>query len=372
MSALASTVGGSQRRYAFSDNGLDSQALGVRMRYFCTYFDSNYLSKGLALYKSLAQHARPFRLWVLCLDRVALDVVLKLDLDAVVPISLEDLEKADSALLLAKRNRSQIEYYFTCTPSLLLYVSSQCPEGEVLTYLDADLFFYSDPSALFEELDQGSVLIIEHRFSPHLRHRLVYGIYNVGLLAFRRDNGGLACLEWCRDRCLEWCYDRLEDGRFADQKYLDDWPTRFPGVVVLQHQGAGVAPWNVSNYSLRSVDGVIMVDSQPLVFYHFHGLNRIGRWLLEPGLGRYAVDAGPILKDAVYGPYVQSLQEAARQGSAVAGRAGTKGGSIRRGGSNRTNILRRIAVEAISRVRIAWGLLRGHIWVVIGGRVVWP
>ena len=34
-------------------------------------------------------------------------------------------------------------------------------------------------------------------------------------ILFRRDENGLACLNWWRDRCNEWCNKRLEDGKEA-------------------------------------------------------------------------------------------------------------------------------------------------------------
>ena len=67
---------------------------------------------------------------------------------------------------------------------------------------------------------------------------------------FKNDRSGREALEWWRERCLEWCYNRHEDGKFGDQKYLDDWVERFKNVRVINNIGVGVAPWNVNSYEL--------------------------------------------------------------------------------------------------------------------------
>jgi hypothetical protein len=223
-------------------------------------------------------------------------------------IPIAELERADPELLETRRQRNLMEYYFTCTPMLPLYILRHNAEVELITYLDADVFFFADPTPIYREMDGGSVLIVEHRFSPRLQHMDLYGIYNVGLVSFRRDQRGLECLEWWREQCIKWCYDRVEAGRFADQKYLDDWPTRFPGVVVLQHKGAGLAPWNLDNYSLAYHNGKLLVDSTPLIFYHFHGFKRINAWVYDPGSTAYALRGNSLVKRQLYGPYWRTLQ----------------------------------------------------------------
>jgi hypothetical protein len=89
-------------------------------------------------------------------------------------------------------------------------------------------------------------------------------------MTFNSDERGLKILQWWQDRCLEWCYARVEDGKFGDQKYLDDWPKRFEGVHVLQHLGGGVAPWNVQQYGLNQSADKLYVNEFSIVFYHFH------------------------------------------------------------------------------------------------------
>ncbi len=278
------------------------------MKYqFCTLFDKNYLFKGLALHSSLQQHCKNYTLWVLCMDDVVYSMLKRMNLPNVKLIHLSEFE--DEELLKAKADRTPVEYCWTCTPSLPLYLLNNYPDMEMATYLDADLFFYNSPDPVYEEMGDHSILIIEHRYSPHFQHMAeTSGIYNVELVTFRKDERGLTCANWWRDRCNEWCYYRCEDGKLGDQKYLDDWPERFEGVWVLQHKGAGLAPWNIERYKVHSRNGTTYVDDDALIFYHFHSLaiQERGRFkLAAPGYGLSKDDIR-----LVYKPYLTALKDA--------------------------------------------------------------
>ncbi|KDB08742.1 hypothetical protein LIG30_2200 [Burkholderia sp. lig30] len=239
-----------------------------RVRHYCTLFDRNYLIKGLAMYQSLERHAGDFRLHILCMDDHAYDLLARLALPRAELIRLTDFE--DQALLAVKADRTVAEYCWTCAPCLPVYMLERHPEVDFITYLDADLLFYSSLEPLYAEIGSASSVIVEHRFSPRFASAIVNGRYNVQWVSFRRDAAGLETLYWWRDKCIEWCFYRLEDDRMGDQKYLDCWTTKFKGVHELQHVGAGTGPWNYANYRIRDEGGQVWVDDVPLVFYHFH------------------------------------------------------------------------------------------------------
>lgn len=278
------------------------------MLHFCTYFDSNYLVRFLPMYRSLARHCREkYRLHVLCLDEAAYETITKLDLADVIPVKLATIEAADPALAQTKTTRQRYEYYFTITPSWILYLLESGSDIDRITYLDADLYFYSDPRPLFEEIGDGSVGIVPHRFPPRLKYMEQCGKYNVAFVYFRHDGRGLACLRWWRSKCIEWCYDRREEGRFADQKYLDEFPTRFEGVHVIDNIGADVGPWNAESFPVTRRSGNIMVGDVPLIFYHFEGYRQEAPQLIDPGICRYGVPLAKALINAVHIPYVNEV-----------------------------------------------------------------
>lgn len=237
--------------------------------HFCTLFDSNYLIKGVAMLRSLLRNCPSAHVHVLCMDHETQKILKQLALPHITSISLDEVE--DQILLEVKQKRSIAEYCWTLSPCLPWHVLKVNPEINAITYLDADLYFYSSLQPLFDEIGNASIAIIEHRFPPPLKHLELRGRFCVEWVGFLRNEEGLSCLARWREQCIDWCYYRLEENRMGDQKYLDSWPTDFQSVHILQHPGGGVAPWNYSQYEFGlDENGIIRIDGKPLIFYHFH------------------------------------------------------------------------------------------------------
>ncbi len=275
-------------------------------RHFCTYFDHHYLPQGLALYHSLLRHCPEARLFVLCLSGAALADLQARRLPGLTAISLADFEAGDTALAAAKGNRNWIEYIFTCTPSFCRWVLRAYPEIELLTYLDADLYFFSNVEPMFAELGAASIGIIPHNFTSD--RYLKFGRFNVGWVSFRRDANGLACVDWWREQCLEWCRDQVEPTRFADQKYLDQWPSRFGGVHIFAHPGANLARWNIGRRRLEARSGRLTVDGQPLIFFHFASFKQVTPWLFESNFSTHLTRPSRLVREHIYGRYIAELR----------------------------------------------------------------
>ena len=279
-------------------------------QYFCTLFDSNYLVKGVAMLRTLRQHCPDAYVYVLCMDELTQELLQRLHLPHIKCISLSEVE--DDSLLAVKPSRSMAEYCWTLSPCLPWYLLQINPEIELITYLDADLFFYSSVRPLLDEIDDASIAIIEHRYTPQLRHLEVNGRFCVEWVSFRRDSQGMACLARWREQCLEWCFHRLEDNRMGDQKYLDKWPEHYDGVHIIQHLGAGLAPWNYSQFVIeKNGMGQITVSKAPLIFYHFHQFQMLADGSFDRLSKTYTMYAPE--PECVYEVYEKAVSEILRE-----------------------------------------------------------
>jgi hypothetical protein len=288
-------------------------------RVYCTFFDHNYLPRGLALYHSLQAHSPGSRLLVLCLSDPCYRTLAALDLPNLVPIQLADFEMANPDVAATRPTRSIIEYYFTCTPAWILFVLNNETDAGWVTYLDSDLFFFSSPDPIYEEMGNAAFGIVPHRFARGLEDQRRFGLYNVGWVSVRRCDDGIVALRWWRERCIEWCYDRVDGDRFADQRYLDRLPESFKGVHVIAHLGANLAPWNLADLHLEWRSPEIEIDRRyRLLFFHFYGVKRSGGYYFNSHR-LYHAPFSRLMKNEIYRPYTLALARAERMVSSFLG-----------------------------------------------------
>jgi hypothetical protein len=278
---------------------------------FCTLFDSVYLSRGLVMYNSLKEHTDDFHLYIFAFDDLCYKILYSLNLENVTIVPLKLFENDE--LLEVKKSRSRAEYCWTCTSSSIEYVLTNYNVPSC-TYIDADLFFYNSPAVLCDELTDGkSVLITEHRYSAisRLYEQKRAGRFCVQFITFINQPDSRRVLTDWKGKCLDWCYNRYEDGKFGDQKYLDEWPEKFKNVHIMNHLGGGVAPWNVQQYQIFVDNGQYLGIEKTtktkfdLIFFHFHFV----RFLADGSIDLGWNFIGKSIINTIYLPYIVRILE---------------------------------------------------------------
>lgn len=237
------------------------------MMNFCTLFDSYYIHKGIALYLSLENVTQDFHLYVMSFDKDCYDKLQSLSFKHMTVELVDNFETPE--LLNVKPTRTKAEYCWTCGPSVIWHFLTKYNLPS-LTYLDSDLFFIGNPQLVFDEISDRSIAITEQGISK--KSESLYGKYCVQFMFFRNDDEGRAALAWWRDSCIEWCFQRFEDGKYGDQKYLDQFPIKYKNLCIISNFGAGIAPWNMHKYDYK--DNYISYNGHtyPCIFVHMHGL----------------------------------------------------------------------------------------------------
>lgn len=272
------------------------------MEHYVTLFDSLFLPQGLALHMSMERHAGEYTLWILCVDDEAHKVLTKLNLPNVRLLQLSNLETAE--LKRVKPTRTKGEYCWTLTPFAPRFVFEANPTVQRVTYLDADVWFRKSPAPIFREFEASGkhVLITDHSYAPENDRSATSGQYCVQFMTFDRENGEVV-RKWWEERCIEWCFARSEEGKFGDQKYLDDWPERFADrVYVLQNKEWMLAPWNATRYPYANS-----------ILWHFHGVRIVTKSNALRGIvcGDYPLPV--VTRKYVYGEYLFDLRLGAQK-----------------------------------------------------------
>lgn len=166
---------------------------------------------------------------------------------------------------------------------------------DAVIYLDPDIAIFSPLEEVVEALATSDIVLTPHQTTPNLPAiaikdnelaSLLYGTYNLGFIAVRNSPIGNAFAAWWASMLHRACYDEPESGLFTDQRYIDLVPGLFDGVRVLRHPGCNVASWNLSTRHVSiPADGAILVNGQPLRFFHFTKAGAMGDVMMDRNAG---------------------------------------------------------------------------------------
>lgn len=267
-------------------------------RHYLTLSDMVYLPKLLAMHESLLRHStEDFKLHVLTMDTEIHWMLYEFQLSNIELYPLSNFEVAMN-LQPQKKARTWQEFCWTCSSNFMEF--AMCWIGDC-TYLDADLYFFSDPKVIFEEIGERSLGITPHRFPSHRKHMEKNGRYNVGLVHAKNTEPGKRCIAQWAKNCRDWCFNRVEEHHACgDQLYLDSWEADYPGEVAsIQNIGVNLAPWNIERWAITKGP---MVGGVPVVFYHLH------EYLNPDNLTKYVLREEDL--DHIYRPYNEAWNAA--------------------------------------------------------------
>jgi hypothetical protein len=177
-------------------------------------------------------------------------------------------------------------------------------EAQDLVYLDPDIRIYAPLTTVAEQLERAPIVLNPHLSQPlpddggrpDDQDILLAGAYNLGFLAVRRGAETDRLLAWWSRHLKDACRIDIPAGLFVDQRWIDLVPGLFD-VAILRDPGCNVAYWNLPHRVLRRDPGRVLVDGEPLRFFHFSGFDRTRPDRLSRHQTRDLVTRDPVLAE---------------------------------------------------------------------------
>ena len=267
---------------------------------FCTIIAKNYLAFARVLARSLARRQPGAAVYVLLVD----------DVEGRFEPAREPFELLLLGDLPLPRPREMcfrydvMELSTAVKPFLLRELLARGHDRVV--FLDPDIRVYRPLDAVLDGLKEADMLLTPHLTSPlgddkHPGEReiLMAGAYNLGFLGLARTPAVEGFLGWWGERCEEQCVAEPERGLFVDQRWMDLAPGLLDRVRVLRHPGYNVAYWNLHDRRLQGPPDDAHVNGEPLVFFHFSGLDPLKPARLSRHQDRYPSVSGEPLASLV-------------------------------------------------------------------------
>ncbi|RFM27817.1 hypothetical protein [Deminuibacter soli] len=283
------------------------------MQLYCTVCSNNYLAQAGVLGASVKKHAPGSRYMIFLCDEPLPDIDYTPLADEVIPVAA--IEPAIHALA-ARYNTVELN---TCLkPRIIEYLFTERGEEKVI-YLDPDTKLFSSPAFLYQLLDNTSILLTPHIYTPiPLDNKtpgestfLNFGLYNLGFIGLSNTSETTEFIRWWKNHTYQQGYIDVYKGIFVDQLPINHVPIFFKNVHILHNTGVNMAPWNLhERYLSAAPAGAYMVNGNTsLVFYHFSSFRAGHMELPLQHYNRFNMAARPDLHE-LYRTYNDDLKAA--------------------------------------------------------------
>lgn len=173
-------------------------------------------------------------------------------------LSVTDSGLTHDQLATLSAQYTTTEFRAALKPGLIRAAFARYPNEQLLLYLDPSAFVYQPLTAIFETLEQHTILLNPHGLHalpndallPDEKHLQNVGLYSSGFIGFRRCAETDRMLDWWEARCLDHAAVDFCVGSCLDQLWLMHVPTLFSGVGILKNPGLQVALWNMPQRAL--------------------------------------------------------------------------------------------------------------------------
>ncbi|WP_025763972.1 glycosyl transferase [Dyadobacter tibetensis] len=213
-------------------------------------------------------------------------------------IEIEAFQEMADRYNITELNTAVKPFYFT-------YFFRNYSDATRVIYFDPDIIIYQPLTELLNRIDQfGAVLTphihspIEDRLTPNELHHLNTGIYNLGFVAFGRNQANIDYLKWWEEKLRYECYIDLCNGLFTDQHWMDFLPIFVDGVHIERSPGYNAAYWNLHERTFSKTEKGFMVNEEyPLIFFHYSGYDPAKPDILSKYQDRFELAQRPDLTE---------------------------------------------------------------------------
>lgn len=252
------------------------------MRYYYTLGDSRYLPYLCVLLDSMSDHFKSeYHVHLLALDeRVEEFIRSHFDKNTVTVHSkaslnddfeirsiryLQPSREAISNASASNKDPGFVQYCWALSSCFGKWLMDRIDKP--LTYIDADIMFFSDIELFHKEIGEKSIGLVRHRI-PYLH---TSGEFNVGLVYFKNDGHGKSALRrWSQMMINPQNNYTVGFGSCGDQKYLELIKlVHNDHVAIVDEKFGHLAPWNVTTHQYDENKIIWEGRKQEIVYFHF-------------------------------------------------------------------------------------------------------